>query len=122
MPHKLVIAMGLGKPKGDSSAPPSYKSSPPDDTTLDPTDPADTPPDPMAGGGTITPDEVDYSDNDLCETCSNMGADRNCTKYNFPVDKTGHCEAGYEPKGGDMSMNDLGGLGGGDASQIPPAV
>ncbi len=123
--HNLVIAMGLGKPKGGGdTAPPSYRSKPP---ASDPTQ-ADTEPDPAdpmegaegegASGG-ISPEEVDYSDNDLCETCSNMGHDGTCMKYGFPVDKTGHCEAGYEPKGG-QGMEAMGGMPGMDQGAIGP--
>jgi hypothetical protein len=81
-------------------------------------------PDSGESEGKISPEEVDYSDNDLCETCANMGADGNCSKYGFPVDKTGHCEAGYESKDSgtsDMGAGDAGGGGGGigGGSEIP---
>ncbi len=119
--HNLVIAMGLGKPKGGGdSAPPSYKSKPDPDMALG-GDPEPDPADPMEGmegegAGGITPEEVNYSDNNLCQTCSNMQGD-SCSKYGFPVDKTGHCQAGYSPLGGDMT-----GMEGMDDSQIPAPV
>ncbi len=123
----LIVALGLGKPKGGGdSAPPSYKSAPAPDPSQggDPTS-TEMATDPMegiegtGGAGAITPEEVDYSDNDLCETCANMGADGMCTKYNFPVDKTGHCEAGYSPMGGGGDMTGMEGM---DDTKIPPNV
>lgn len=99
----LLVALGIGKKKPESG-PPSYKSDPMDPGEATETQEPDADTDDQAGGGMISPEEVDYSDNDLCETCANMGQDGNCIKYNFPVDKTGHCEAGYEPKGGEMGM------------------
>lgn len=115
----LLVAIGVGKKPTPDSGPSPFKGAP------------DAPPtaDPMGGGddetsevGSISPEEVDYSANDLCETCSNMGDDGSCTKYHFPVDKTGHCEAGYEPKGGGMgadmsSAGDDAGAGSGDYGQ-----
>lgn len=64
--------------------------------------------------GGVGPEDVGYSDNDLCETCKNMGQDGNCSKYNFPVDQTGHCEGGYEPmdQGGAPHGSPAGGPGG----------
>ncbi len=121
--HNLVIAMGLGKPKGGGdSAPPSYKSKPDPDMALG-SDPEPDPTDPMEGmegegAGGITPEEVDYSANDLCETCTNMQPDGMCAKYSFPVDKTGHCEAGYSPMGGGAMT----GMEGMDDSQVPPSI
>lgn len=54
-------------------------------------------------GGHVGPDEVDYSSNDLCGTCEyNHGG--SCAKYGFPIDDTGHCEAGYEARGGQGEM------------------
>ena len=64
-----------------------------------------------AGGQGVGPLDVDYSDNDLCESCANMGDDGNCSRYGFPVQPTGHCAAGYEPKG-ELGAEGLGeGLG-----------
>lgn len=50
---------------------------------------------------TVGPEDVDYSSGDLCGSCEHMGEDGNCSKYGFPVSQDGHCEAGYEPKGGE---------------------
>lgn len=66
------------------------------------------------GEGKICPEEVDYSANDNCGACSNMGADGNCTKYSFPVEDSGHCEAGFEAKDGGSS-SDLGTSPGGSS-------
>jgi hypothetical protein len=78
------------------------------------------------GGGSVGPEDVDYSDNDLCESCKNMGDDGNCTKYNFPVEPTGHCEAGYEPKegGGETGAEAGGGspYGGPSGGGFPPGA
>lgn len=68
-------------------------------------DTADPTTDTSGGEGKISPEEVDYSANDTCETCVNMGSSGDCTKYNFPVEPSGHCEAGYEPKGGGEEGN-----------------
>lgn len=122
--HNLVIAMGLGKPKGTSdSAPPSYKSQAPAPDVGQTGTPADDPTAGMEGQDTggITPEEVDYSDNDSCADCQNMQGD-SCAKYGFPVQPSGHCEAGFEPKGGagDMTGADMGGMGGAGTSQGVP--
>jgi hypothetical protein len=44
----------------------------------------------------ITPEEVNYSDNNLCETCKHMGGDGSCLRYRFQVKRTGHCQSGYK--------------------------
>ncbi len=56
----------------------------------------------------ISPEEVEYSAQDNCGTCANMGGDGNCTKYSFPVEETGHCAGGYEPQDASVSSSDLG--------------
>lgn len=90
------MILGIGKRKPGQDAPPSF-GKPKADVTETP----DTPEEETAEGESgITPEEVDYSSNDLCETCANMSSDGQCTKYHFAVDKTGHCEAGYEAKDG----------------------
>ena len=106
----LMIALGLhSKPKPES-APPRYAGSPSASPGPGDPDAANEP----AESGSITPEEVDYSENDTCSTCSSNDSG-NCAKYHFPVSETGHCEAGYSPKdGGD----------GGSASPLsaaPPA-
>lgn len=104
----FMIAIGVGKKKPPEDAPPRYTTGGAD-SEPDPGDPNEAAENEPEGGGSVTigPEDVDYSDQDLCETCANMGADGNCSKYKFPVDKTGHCEAGYEPKDG--GMGDMGG-------------
>lgn len=91
---------GKPEPKGDDPAPsPVVEATPRAQPQLE-----------RAGAG-IGPDEVDYSDNDLCGSCE-YNQQGQCSKYQFPVDDTGHCEAGYEPRGG-TDRNEIGpeGLG-----------
>lgn len=90
----VMIAVGKHKPGLGPMTPVEKRGQP---TPQDPD--ADDDQD-QQQGGTVGPEDVDYSDNDLCETCANMGQDGNCSKYGFPVDRTGHCEAGYEPADG----------------------
>ncbi len=109
--NRLTIALGIGKkkPMGEEGPPPSRfkkptESAPPQEAPLPETpveDPAASPlgMEPEGDEGGIGPIDVDYSDNDLCETCANMGQDGNCTKYGFPVQPSGHCAGGYMPKG-----------------------
>ncbi len=126
MASRLTIALGIGKKKGKGSPPPyNYKkpaektpeektpavtiAAPPEEAVETPTESVGEDSslgglpgamDDSVGESGIGPADVDYSDNDLCETCANMGQDGNCTKYNFPVQPTGHCEAGYTPQAG----------------------
>lgn len=58
------------------------------------------------GEGKISPEEVDYSANDTCESCVNNEGGQ-CSKYKFSVESSGHCEAGYSPRD-DGSSSDLG--------------
>jgi len=126
---QLTIIGIAGKKKGAPPPPPGPAKKrgaappPPPDAPGDPGS-GDPDPDAAAGGGgqgasepdaddkAISPAEVGYGENDLCKDCANMGDDGNCAKYNFPVSETGHCLAGYEPKGG----------GGEDYGQQGPAV
>jgi len=101
-----MIALGIGKrPARDGGPPPFENKGAADtgaggDTEPDPADPlegAEGETEPTGGAGSVGPADVDYSDNDLCGSCLHMqGTD--CAKYGFPVDPTGHCEAGYTPK------------------------
>ena len=85
--------------------------------SLEPPEPGDTGDEPEkepdADEGAITPEEVDYSDNDLCGSCAH-NQEGTCAKYGFPVDDSGHCEGGYEPQGGE-------GAAGGGAPPMPGA-
>ena len=115
----LVIALGIGKKKpiGQEGPPPSrYRKAiesptelPHAESSTDPVAEETAEGDPLGGGaddvglndtsgGGIGPADVDYSDNDLCESCLHMSDAGDCNKYGFPVEPTGHCEAGYEPK------------------------
>ncbi len=123
MRPNMQMMVGLGKKRPPSPSIPSFGGPkapfmPKRAAVGDTADPAADPADPMEGSepsggeaGGISPEEVDYSANDNCGTCTNMGGDGNCTKYNFPVEETGHCEAGYESKDGnggsssDLSMS-----------------
>jgi hypothetical protein len=97
--HGLIIALGIGKKK-PGEAPPSYRGDPDAGEPGEASETMEPGPDDKVGPADIRPEEVSYSDNDLCETCANMGQDGNCARYGFPVDKTGHCADGYEPAGG----------------------
>ncbi len=122
----LMVAIGIGKRKvkGDEGPPPSRftkpgvkEAAPVEDKiseeippTLD-TSTEDTGATSLDGldttGATgvkgITPEEVDYSDSDLCGQCLHMGDDGNCDRYGFPVQESGHCEAGFEPLAGGIT-------------------
>ncbi len=112
----LMIALGFGKKKPESG-PPSYKTADPDPG--DPMESAEaTEPgaDDQGAGTGLSPEEVNYSSNDNCQDCAHMsGSD--CAKYGFPVEPSGHCQAGFTPKdGGGMEMGsepmtDMGGGG-----------
>lgn len=100
----LAIAIGIGKPKpGLGSMTPVEKRGGPPAPASDPDQDQDQD---QGMSVTVGPEDVDYSDNDLCETCKNMGSDGNCMKYGFGVQPSGHCESGYEPKdnGGDQDQ------------------
>lgn len=108
----LTMILGIGKRKPGQDAPPSF-GKPKADVAETP----DTPEEETAEGESgITPEEVDYSSNDLCDTCANMSPDGQCAKYHFAVDKSGHCAGGYEPKADgspqetEEGAGDLGGL------------
>ena len=79
-----------------NAPPPPPGGNPSASNTPDPDPNGQTEPD--ADDKSISPQEVGYGENDLCQDCQNMGADGNCAKYGFPVTETGHCLAGYEPK------------------------
>ncbi len=121
----MMATLGIAKRRPSMGGIPSFKPKVPipggfpmrraaaGDTADPSADPLAPPDDNSGGEGKISPDEVDYSANDTCETCSNMGTDGNCSKYNFPVESSGHCEAGYESRGDGGSSSDL--------STSPPA-
>lgn len=118
----LMVAIGLGKPKDKSGPPPPRTKPAVIEKTTEVVAPAKEPPtdsyqpqesetlgaDPIGSDTGIGAADVDYSDNDLCESCANMGQDGTCTKYGFVVDPTGHCEAGFQPKTGGVNDTSTG--------------
>lgn len=115
----MMATLGIGKKRPPMGGIPSFKpkAAIPHAAAGDTANPAaldDPTGDTSGGDGKISPEEVDYSANDTCGTCANMGSDGNCTKYSFPVEDSGHCEAGYEAK-------DSGGGSSSDLSTGPPS-
>lgn len=145
MPSALIIGVGKPKKKAPSMPPPSFPGSKKEDPAVDvevaapkpksaappmapkPKKMATPPPaaaialgdEPEAtpdGDETLQPQDVDYSANDLCGSCAHMGEDGSCVKYKFPVEETGHCAGGFEPReaeGGGEGGLGLGAEGGG---------
>lgn len=106
MPALIVI--GAGK-KGAPPPPPTRggkkTAAPPPPPGSDDSTPGADPDqgnEPDADDQALSPEEVGYGENDLCQDCQNMGDDGSCTKYHFGVTPTGHCLNGYEPKGGEQ--------------------
>ena len=123
MPQLMIIASGKKKgsmepppapPKKTKPIPPQFQRTvqpppPPDPDELDESSEAAgmmDEPEPGAGAHELTPKEVGYAAGNLCGSCEYMGEDGSCSKYNFPVTEDGHCEAGYEAKGGEPGAGD----------------
>lgn len=109
----MMIMVGLGKPKGSPSQPPPgpvgrpAKAVPPK-PKLGKAPAPDAPQEPDAddmnrpeGGGSVSPEEVNYKSDDLCQDCVHFDGS-NCNRYGFEASPNGHCAAGFEPKGGGM--------------------
>ena len=107
----IGLLIGIGPAGRDSGPPMPKKYSTPGTEQGPPPRPNHQEPDqdekPMAGRGggagggvQIGPEDVEYKSGDLCGKCAHMGGDGMCMKYQFPVDEEGHCEAGFEPAGG----------------------
>ncbi len=96
----IAIMLGVGPKSKSQEGPPPFGGRKP---SMDEAEASDNPTEESGEPAMIGPADVDYSDNDLCESCANMQGDQ-CAKYKFPVMKTGHCEAGYEPKAGGEEM------------------
>lgn len=98
MPKGLMVAIGI--PRGGGGKPDIGSPGGLDEPM--PKRGAVAPQQQEAGGESkVGPEDVDYSANDLCGECANMADDGNCTKYGFPVEHSGHCEAGFQPKAGE---------------------
>lgn len=99
-PHRGALGGGdIGSPRGIDD--PGAEADNPD------TDPAE---EPDADDQQLSPDEVCYSEHDLCESCAHNSSGT-CSKYHFPVDDTGHCAAGYEPQQQGGTDQDMGAQG-----------
>lgn len=97
------IDVAVGMPPKPKAAVPSPAPAAPKPGSMPVGDEPEATPD---GDETLQPADVDYSANDLCGSCAHMGEDGSCVKYRFPVEESGHCAAGYEPKQAEASPMD----------------
>jgi hypothetical protein len=111
MARDLSIILGIGKKKPGDEPPPSYPSAKATSTSPGSSPMGDESPEEETAegaGGQLSPDEVNYSSGDLCESCSNMNPNGQCDLYHFPVEPDGHCQAGYSPKEAKSAESGLG--------------
>jgi hypothetical protein len=96
----LIIGLGKKKPGMRPSMPPPEAPGGKRQGRV-PRPPRQNAPEPEPDGDeqSISPEEVCYKADDLCEDCAHFDG-QNCSKYGFAATGHGHCANGFEAKSG----------------------